>query len=180
MTHLSYNITREVPLLGENGNRFVAGVYIEIDDPDPQKGRWMCGMYIHLEWANFWGAEISYIQLSASRSKLNVPFDTLGKFCKIERDGMDYFSYTYSETLTNRLDGTKESFFEDEFDTNAGDSHFVEFDEYLGGNDRMFLQIVPDLRIETWEEFIEYDYTDYVLAMGGMVSLISILFFWGA
>jgi len=180
MNHLTYNISREVPLLGDNENSFVAGLYIEIDDPNPAKGPWMCGLYMELMFVTFGQMiDISYVQLSASRSKQDVAFDPLGKFCKIEFDGKDYFHFTYSEKFINRYDGTIDSSFVEHFETNV-DSLFLEFDQLLGGLGRAIFQIVPDLQIETWEEFIEYDYIDWILAMGGMVSWISILFFWGA
>jgi len=34
--------------------------------------------------------------------------------------------------------------------------------------------------VEVWSEYIEYGYTDWITAMGGMLSISSVVFFWGA
>lgn len=180
MNHLSFNISREVPLFGDNENTFVAGLYIELEDPDPAKGPWMCGLSMELFIVTRFGTiDVSYLQVSASRSKQDVEFDTLDQFCKIEGDGFDYFTYTYSEKLTQLFNGEVVHFFEDDLETNVN-SVFDSFHQYFGDLNRAIVQIVPELRVETWEEFIDYDYVDWLLAMGGMVSWISIMFFWGA
>jgi len=179
MNYLSYNITREVPLFGDNINAFVAGLYIELEDPDPAKGPWFCGLFMETDIVTMFGADVSYLQVSVSRTKQDVAFDTLGQFCKIERDGFDYFTYSYSEKLTKRVSGNVEHLFEEKLETKVN-SIFDNFHQHIGKIGRSIVMIVPELRVETWEEFIDYDYIDWLLGMGGMLSWISILFFWGA
>jgi len=36
------------------------------------------------------------------------------------------------------------------------------------------------LMVEHWAEYVEYDYFDWCSAMGGIISISSVLFFWGA
>jgi len=37
-----------------------------------------------------------------------------------------------------------------------------------------------NLMIDYWQEYVDYDYFDWVSAMGGMINLASMFFFWGA
>jgi len=37
--------------------------------------------------------------------------------------------------------------------------------------------LLPDLNIEHWEEYVEYGYWDWVGAMGGIFSLLSVVYF---
>jgi len=41
-------------------------------------------------------------------------------------------------------------------------------------------ELRPDLMIEHWAEYVNYNYYDWCSWMGGIISIASILFFWGA
>jgi len=47
----------------------------------------------------------------------------------------------------------------------------------LGGVE---VRLVPDLKIEHWKEYITYGVGDWVAAMGGIFSLVSVIYFWVA
>jgi len=38
----------------------------------------------------------------------------------------------------------------------------------------------PSMMIEYWGEYVDYDYYDWLAGMGGMISIASTVFFWGA
>jgi len=42
------------------------------------------------------------------------------------------------------------------------------------------LFVIPDLQVEYWEEYVDYGYQDWLMAMGGMLSIVSTIFFWMA
>jgi len=39
------------------------------------------------------------------------------------------------------------------------------------------INLIPNLAVEHWEEYLEYDIWDWVAAMGGMLSILSLIFF---
>jgi len=44
----------------------------------------------------------------------------------------------------------------------------------LGGGT---VRLTPDWKIEHWKEYVEYGYRDWVAAMGGIFSLVSVIYF---
>jgi len=39
------------------------------------------------------------------------------------------------------------------------------------------VELLPDLKIEHWEEYVEYGYWDWIGAMGGIFSLLYVVYF---
>jgi len=53
----------------------------------------------------------------------------------------------------------------------------VNTDSKLG---RVSILLQGNLVVEHWEEYVEYDYIDWLAGMGGIMSIGSTIFFWGA
>ena len=79
------------------------------------------------------------------------------------------FNVHYNEKVLNKLDGSSESTI---VTTVAGHSEF----EYYT-NDSLHVLLDADLSVEHWKEYLEYGYIEWIMAMGGVISLGMTTFF---
>jgi hypothetical protein len=76
----------------------------------------------------------------------------------------------------------------DSHDHEESDSHdheeigMVRLEEEILEHDGEYLMLIlePDLVTEYWEEYVAYDYYDWISAMGGLMGIVSTFFFLGA
>jgi len=84
-------------------------------------------------------------------------------------DGWIY-QIVFKEIVTKKLEGSKIVTIENEL--------IALYEENVPG--RILLIISPDPKIEHWKEYLEYGVWDWVAAMGGIYSLVSVLYLWVA
>jgi len=73
----------------------------------------------------------------------------------------------YKEIVTEKLDGSKIVTIETElialYEQNYGSGEFI-------------IDLTPHLKIEHWKEYLEYGVWDWVAAMGGIYSIVSVTY----
>jgi len=96
------------------------------------------------------------------------------------------YNIGYKETVKHKLNGDVIHTIEDEliWDYNyleyEGEYYDYYYDLTLNYNDTrgFMVRLAPDLKIEHWEEFVEYGVWDWIAAMGGVLSITSMVYFW--
>jgi len=105
-----------------------------------------------------------------------IQYDSFNYIWALQNGTRTFFRYSYKEMKVNLINGDETYVVVDDFTVSDGGW----FRESFWKKDMVTTQLVPDLRIETWREYVEYGFEDWVFAMGGLLSWISIVFFWGA
>jgi len=166
----------------ENGFWFMFRV--KYADPDPSKGSWYLAIRLLSEKLTLNGTltiEPYYFSITRER----VSFKNLHGIylSKHEESKVTFSIVSYEERVTdkqNRNTRTEELSFTGKplefWDVKELDMH-LNITADLG---ETVLLIIPDLQVEYWEEYVDYGYSDWLMAMGGMLSIVSTIFFWMA
>jgi len=160
---------------GQNLDLFLAGVSLKIDDPDPEVGLYITyiklgvselAMLKHVDGIFHWA-------FAFSRDK-----SVRGWNCLTNNNEYGYWNtLRYKETVLIDLAGTISSSFTTTINGEALTAGSYSTVVPAGWN---VLQIESDLLVEYWEEYVNYGYIDWFMAMGGLMSIgITAFFFIG-
>jgi len=98
------------------------------------------------------------------------------------------YKIAYKETVNHMLNGEKTHTFESDIVNFDYDYYYgtgLDFSENYDDHDSdlengFVVVLAPDLAIGHWEEYIEYGVWDWIAAMGGLLSLTAIVYYWVA
>jgi len=144
---------------------FFAGVSFKLDDPDPERGFWT--MYMSLSFSDF--SKLEHVNgtfnfvLAFSRDDLPGDWNLLPTFDEYA----SWYTVRYGETVHKDLAGSESSYFTSTITENImteGTFSTIVPEGWI------MLQIEPDLFVEYWEEYVNYGYIDWFMALGGLIS----------
>jgi len=95
-----------------------------------------------------------------------------GPYLTFDTEHHGFYGVEYWEDVVYRMDGSMSCIFE----TNLQWQDKQEF----GASGEMLLMVKPDLLVDHWTEYISYGYVDWIMAMGGLLSVCAAVFFYGA
>jgi len=85
-----------------------------------------------------------------------------------------YAIVDYTEKITRKISSEHAHSF-------SSSLEWIETDKRSkAGSGCLKLVLRPDLMIDYWAEYIDYDYYDWFSGMGGIIQIASMIFFWGA
>lgn len=182
VTWVDYNISWGLPWWKDaavSNPSFIGLIHIKLGQPDPIMGDWTCLSHINLTAVTLdFTAELIDLEVFMDREVPDIEYGTFDHVMAIEGKATNNLRYSYEEKKHKLMNGDEISVVTDEMTvTNGG--YFREL-FYQANEARVVTQLVLDPRVEIWSEYVEYGYEDWVFAMGGMLSLASIAFFWGA
>jgi len=98
---------------------------------------------------------------------------------KFDDDELEVFTIDYSEKVTKKYSGSEEEFMESVISqtfvsTPEDVKSRIGIDAKKGD---IILFIHPDLQVEHWQEFVDFGYWEWVAGMGGLFSIVSVVFF---
>jgi len=145
---------------------FWAGVSLSLDDPDPTKGAYTTNLYLNLDvFAMLENVDgIANLGFGVGEDWWTVKWNVL----EVDVEYGSYYVIRYEETVLNNLDGSQIS----SFTSTSNGIHTLGVP--VG---QVYLQIEPDLLVDYWEEYINYGYIDWFMAMGGLISFGITAFF---
>lgn len=179
LARLDYNISWQVPGWKKETGKvsFIGLIRVQLEQPDPMLGAWTCGLYMDLDRVSLdWRVGVTDLQVFMDREVPEIQYDSFNNIWALQNGTATFFRYSYKESKINLLNWDQTYVVVDDFTVSDGGW----FRESFGKKDRVLTLLVPDLRLETWSEYVEYGFEDWVFAMGGLLSWISIVFFWGA
>lgn len=95
-----------------------------------------------------------------------------GPYLTFDTEHHGFYGVEYWEDVVDRIDGRSYYIFE----TNLQWQDKQEF----GDSGEMLLMVKPDLSVDHWTEYVSYGYVEWLMAMGGLLSVCAAVFFFGA
>jgi len=163
-------------------SRFLGCFRLKFGNPDPSIGSFVWELYINmpdmtldetLMVAGVW------VSLAKQESTLNWGSTIrVSTATAVINKSKIFATIDYTEKVTHTWDEGSVNYFA---------STLVDYNEVkkpnilpLSDDGLLTIEFKWNSIIEHWEEYVDYDYYDWLSGMGGMISLASTLFFWGA
>jgi len=164
---------------GVDQTGFWASVRVKFEEPDPSMGNFY--FVTRLKWSLMnlnpllW-VDVIYFTITRETWGL-LPIRGL----KLTwYDGMvQLHVVSYEESVTSRL-GTNHRNSIEIYSRSTTGMPPVEAQQWLNISadyGDVIVQVLPDLLVDHWEEYVEYGYWDWLTAMGGLFSIICVVYF---
>jgi len=170
------------------GDYFYGGIQLKLSNPSFDFVEWISDIV----FTNNVDENVLLSHYSITINREYSPLDWLDTISfGYLNDGWKLFEIHYTEMVTHKLEDSNSigrrrhsdrvstfEFSQDEviWHEEPALNFLKEWENTTG----FMITLVPTLKIEHWEEYIEYDRWDWVAAMGGMLSLLSVVFFFVA
>jgi len=157
---------------------------LELSDPVAALGEWKLIILFDVN-AMALGGEVSFEHLVVTINREeNVTDDNRGvtlQWVAVDDDEkVDLFLFRYSEIVTKLHNNGKVHDFEiSGWSQATPEIDFLSSYYLINANSGdIVLNIASSPKIEHWEEYVAFGYTDWITGMGGLLTLITAMFFW--
>jgi len=167
----------EVNYVTSKANYITGYFRFKLPDPDPFKGSFRYHIYIK-------GGPLSAVSeiadtlsvyVDREETSLKDPYNFAHITYSYTNIGMESLFIAYGEKWTQRWQGDSES---DLTYSLVGVEEPFDHDTWTDG--RTVLTFMPDMKVDYWEEYVAYDYYDWMSAMAGILSISITIFFVGS
>merc|ERR1719320_259636 len=101
-------------------------------------------------------------------------------FTMVEDDEeVEMFLIEYSESIHHKWKSNVEhSYFERMSKKRSISLDFMEANNFFASDTDIVLLIVPDMKVEHWQEYVTFGYDNWLSEMGGLFSLMTTGYLW--
>jgi len=165
---------------GVDTRGFWAWFRVKYEEPDPSKGYFY--LMIHLQesligFTQFIPFDSVFLTITREL-KVFKPFR--GVMLNRPENKVEVYVVSYQESVTSRLgtNNTNNMETHSRFSANMPIGKVQQLMNISADVGDIVVMVLPDLRVDHWEEYVEYGYWDWVTALGGLFSITCAVFFW--